>query len=89
MSQSNKLLVGIVVGMIVLIIVALVIAVNRPEPEFQIEDSPEGIAHNYLLALQQSDYARAYDYLSANIACRPVPERCQKDHPLKTALGSF
>ncbi|MBT3188870.1 MAG: DUF4878 domain-containing protein [Anaerolineae bacterium] len=28
------------------------------------EDTPEGIVHNYILAIQDGDYERAYDYLA-------------------------
>ena len=53
MKTTDKILIGIVAGIILLIIVALVVTLSRPEPTYQPEDTPEGIAHNYLLALQK------------------------------------
>jgi hypothetical protein len=45
-----------------------------------VEDSPEGVAHNYLLALQKEDYQRAYGYLSPTLKGYPVSaERFAED----------
>jgi len=66
-NSSDKLLLAIVAGIILLVILAFVVVSRRPEPEFQFKDSPEGIVHDYLLALQLGDYQRAYSFLSAEI----------------------
>lgn len=58
------MLIGIVAGIIVLIVVALVVTLTTPEPTYLAEDNPEGVAHNYILALQRKEYGRAYGYLS-------------------------
>lgn len=71
MKGSDKFLIGIVVGIGLLIIVAFIVTLTRPEPTYQPEDSPEGVAHNYLLALQQEDYQRAYGYLSPQLQHYP------------------
>ncbi|HKZ03482.1 MAG TPA: hypothetical protein VJ180_14670 [Pyrinomonadaceae bacterium] len=71
MKNSDKILFAIVAGVIVLVVVAFVVAFTRPEPTYQSEDSPEGITHNYLLALQQKDYERAYRYLSPDLRHYP------------------
>ena len=71
MKSSDKMLVGIVAGIVLLVVVALVATLTRPPAEYQAEDSPGGIVHNYLLALKQEDYQRAYRYLSPSIKCYP------------------
>jgi hypothetical protein len=71
MKGTNKFLVGMVIGIVVLIVVALVVVMTRPAPTFRAEDTAEGVAYNYLLALQQGDYERAYGYISPDINCYP------------------
>jgi len=71
MKGTDKFLIGIVVGVIILIGAAFAVALSRPEPTFQPEDTPEGVAHNYLLALQKKEYERAYGYLSPTLEGYP------------------
>lgn len=66
-NSSDRFLLAIVAGTILLVIVAFIVVSRRPEPEFQTEDSPEGVVHDYLLALQLGDYQRAYSLLSPEI----------------------
>ncbi len=68
---ADKFLVVIVVGALVLVLVAFGVVLLQPAPGYVAEDTPEGVARNYLLALRTKDYARAYDYLSANLRGRP------------------
>jgi hypothetical protein len=72
MNTSDKTLVGIVVGIVLLIVVALVITLTRSEPTYQAENTPEGVTHNYLLALQKGEFERAYSYLSPTLNGYPV-----------------
>jgi len=71
MKSTDKFLIGIVGGVILLIVVAFAVAFLRPKPTYLPDDTPEGVAHNYLFALQQKDYARAYGYLSPTISGYP------------------
>jgi len=71
MKTTDKYLIGIVVGIVLLIVVAFAVTLTRPEPTYQADDTPEGVAHNYLLALQKVDYERAYGYLSPKIEGYP------------------
>ena len=56
---------------VILIVVALLVIVSvgvfvskKGDIAYLPEDTPEGIVHNYILAIQNSDYKRAYAYLS-------------------------
>jgi len=71
MKNTDKFLIGIIVGIVVLIVVAFVLTMVQPEPAYQAEDTPEGVTHNYLLALQNQDYDRAYEYLSPSLPNYP------------------
>jgi hypothetical protein len=72
MKNTDKFLIGIVVGVALLVGVAFGLALVRPKPAYQADDKPEGVAHNYLLALQQQEYARAYGYLSPTLKGYPA-----------------
>jgi hypothetical protein len=68
MKGTDKFLIGIVTGVVILVGAALAIALLRPnQPSYQPDDTPEGVAHNYLLALQLEEYERAYSYLSPTL----------------------
>lgn len=71
MKKTDKLLIGIVAGILILVLVAFGVALTRPKPTYQAEDTPQGVAFNYLFALQQKDYERAYGYLSPTIKRYP------------------
>ena len=71
MKKTDKLLIGIVAGILLLVLVAFGVALTRPKPTYQAEDKPEGVAFNYLFALQQGDQERAYGYLSPTIKGYP------------------
>ena len=72
MKSTDRFLIGIVVGIVALVIAAFVVTLTRPEPTYQPEDTPEGVAHNYLLALHREDYERAYGYLSPTLDGYPA-----------------
>lgn len=70
--QPDLFLVGIITAVVLLILLAIFLVWQTPSTaEYQAEDSPEGIAHNYLLALQREEYERAYGYLSPNLPGYP------------------
>ncbi len=71
MKNIDKFLVALVVGIVILIGVALTVVLLRPKPAYQAEDTPAGVAYNYLLALKREDYTRAYGYLSHDLAGYP------------------
>ena len=73
MKGIDKFLIAIVAGVILLVVVVLAVALLRPnQPTYQADDTPEGVAHNYLLALQLEEYERAYGYLSPTLPGYPT-----------------
>ena len=72
MKSTDKFLIGIVVAIVLLIITALAVTLSQPEPTYLAEDTPEGVAHNYLMALNKEEYDRAYGYLSPVLAGYPA-----------------
>lgn len=77
MKRTDKFLIGIVVGVVLLIVVALVF-VMQPS-SYLAEDTPEGIVHNYILALQEEDFARAYGYLYTGMSEYPDADKFESD----------
>ena len=72
MKGTDKFLIGIVAGVVLLVSAAFAVALLRPEATYGPDGTPESAAHNYLLALQKKDYARAYSYLSPTLAGYPA-----------------
>jgi hypothetical protein len=71
MKSTDKFLIGLVSGIVLLVVVAFAVALLRPRPTYQPEDTPDGVVHNYLFALQEENYDRAYGYLSPTIKGYP------------------
>lgn len=72
MKTSDKLFVSIIIGIVILSAISLIISFNSKAAEYKDESSPEGVAQNYLLAIQKEDYDRAYGYLSETIENLPA-----------------
>ena len=72
MKSSDRFLIVIIIGIVLLAAGALAVTLTRPEPTYQSEDTPEGVAHNYLLALLKEDFSLAYSYLSHNLNSYPL-----------------
>ena len=75
MKGVDRFLLAIVIGLVLLVVVTFVVVLARPEPDYQAEDTPEGVVFNYLLALQNQDYERAYKYLSPSMESYPESAR--------------
>jgi hypothetical protein len=71
MKNTDKLLVAIVVGIVLVVVTAVVVTLALPKPSYLPDDTPEGVAQNYLLAIAKEDYARAYGYLSSTLSGYP------------------
>ena len=73
MKGTDKYLIVLVIGILLVTVVAVVVVAQRPGLErYQPDNTPEGVVFNYLLALQQSDYERAYGYLSPDLPRGPA-----------------
>ncbi len=73
MKGTDKFLIAIVAGVVILVIVVFALTLLQPNrPSYQPDDTPEGVAHNYLLALQLEEYERAYGYLSPTLPGYPT-----------------
>jgi hypothetical protein len=57
-----------IMGVIGVLIVAAIglFFVRRNTQVYKPDDTPEGVVHNYLLALNQEDYEKAYIYIAAS-----------------------
>ena len=65
--KQDRFLLGILVGIGVLVVIALVLFfVRQDEQEYVSDSTPEGVVHNYALALFREDYQKAYSYLAEN-----------------------
>src|SRR3990170_2571351 len=71
MKGTDRLFIVIVVGAVLLVGAGLAVMLLRPDATYQSQDTPEGVAHNYLLALEKGDYQRAYGYLSDTLPGYP------------------
>ena len=67
--KQDRFLIGILAAICLLVVLSLVLFLVRKDtqaylPEAAPDSAPEQIVNNYVLALQQSDYARAFRYLA-------------------------
>ncbi len=64
--KQDRFLTGILAGIGVLILLALVLFFTRKEDkrEYMTADSPEAVVYNYVLAITNDDYKKAYSYLA-------------------------
>jgi hypothetical protein len=73
--KQDRFLTGILVGIAVLVVVALVAFFIRKDTQSYVsEDVPEGVVHNYVLAVLNGDYEKAYGYL-ADLDNKPTYEQ--------------
>lgn len=72
--RQDRFLTGILVGIAALVVVALAVFFIRKDSQSYIaEDQPEGVVHNYVLAVLNGDYEKAYAYL-ADLDRKPTYE---------------
>ena len=84
--KQDRFLTGILIGIAVLVIIALAVFFTRRGTQTYISESvPEGVVHNYVLAVLNKDYQKAYGYL-ADIDHKPAYEQF-RDAFLKGAVN--
>lgn len=72
--KQDKFLTGILIGIGVLVVLALALFFTRQDKrDYLSDDTPEGVAHNYVLAVLNKDYEKAYNYL-ADLKYKPTYE---------------
>lgn len=63
--KQDRFLLGILIGIGALIAVALGLFFTRQDTrEYQSADTPEAVVFNYILAVTEKDYEKAYGYLA-------------------------
>jgi hypothetical protein len=63
--KQDRFLTGILIGIAVLVLAALAIFFLRRDRQTYVSDAlPEGVVHNYVLAILNKDYQKAYGYLA-------------------------
>jgi hypothetical protein len=72
--KQDKFLTGILIGIGVLILLALGLFFLRQDTrDYVAETGPDGVVHNYTLAVLNKDYQKAYNYL-ADLENKPTYE---------------
>ena len=72
--KQDKFLTGILLGIGVLVVLALSLFFTRQENrDYIADDTPDGVVHNYVLAVLNKDYQKAYGYL-ADLDHKPTYE---------------
>ena len=73
--KQDRFLVGILIGIGVLIVAALVVFFTRSDTQTYVsDDTPEGVTHNYVVAILNKDYEKAHTYL-AELDNKPTYEQ--------------
>lgn len=73
--KQDRFLTGILVGIAVLVGIALVVFFLRQGSQSYVsEEAPEDVVHNYVLAVLNDDYEKAYGYL-ADLDHKPTYEQ--------------
>jgi hypothetical protein len=72
MKGMDRFLWAIVIGALLLVALGFVVVLGQQDASYREGNNPEDIAHNYLLALVNEDYERAYSYLSPEIEGYPA-----------------
>ena len=73
--KQDKFLTGILIGIGVLIVIALGLFFTRQDKrDYVADDKPEGVVYNYVLAVVNKDYQKAYGYL-ADLENKPTYEQ--------------
>jgi hypothetical protein len=63
--KQDRFLLGILVGIGVLIAIAIVVFFTRQQQvDYRSGAAPDDVVHNYVLALMEKDFERAYGYLA-------------------------
>jgi len=63
--KQDRFLIGILIGIVVLVVISLgLFFARKNSEEYVAEDTPEGVVHNYVVAVHKRDFEKAYSYLA-------------------------
>ena len=63
--KEDRFLTGILIGIALLVVASLVaFGLQKDRNAYLPEDGPAAVLHNYIFALQENDYEKAYTYLA-------------------------
>ncbi len=63
--KNDRFLTGILIGIALLVVASVAVFLSRKDTQTYLpEDDPKSVVHNYIFALQQEDFERAYTYLA-------------------------
>jgi len=86
--KQDRFLTGIVIGIAVLIIAAVAVFLTRDNKQtYGAENTPDGVVHNYVLAVLKRDYTKAYGYL-ADLPNKPSYDTFQRSFSTSIANPS-
>lgn len=84
--RQDRFLTGILIGIGVLVVAALAVFFTRSDAQTYVsENTPEGVTHNYVVAVLNKDYEKAYTYL-AELDNKPTYEQF-RDTFIKGAIN--
>jgi hypothetical protein len=73
--RQDRFLTGILIGIVVLVVAALAVFFTRSDTQTYVSEyAPEGVTHNYVVAILNKDYEKAYTYL-ADLDNKPTYEQ--------------
>ena len=88
MKHTDIVLISIVIGALLLVGVTFTVVLHEEKPAYRPEETPEAIAHNYLVAFKYRELSRAYEYLSPTLEGYPSSAQELIDQLSKTTPGS-
>ena len=63
--KQDRFLIGILIGIAALVVLSLALFFTRKDSETYVaDDTPEGVVHNYVVAVHKRDFEKAYSYLA-------------------------
>ena len=72
--KQDRFLTGILIGIGLLVVLALAVFFTRKDTQTYVsDDTPEGVVHNYVVAVLNKEYEKAYGYL-ADLENKPTYE---------------
>ena len=75
--RQDRFLTGILIGIGVLVVAALAVFFIRKDSQTYVpDDVPEGVVHNYMVAVLEKDFEKAYGYL-ADLENKPTYDEFQ------------